>query len=402
MCPNHSLRRDLRYTRALTVLRMFSSQIPLSCNSTHLPLNAVAVLSVYHGKVSRGHHKILHNHPRTEHPENNLIFLKVTQACFYSGLDQSFSGTSLEAVKTISEERQWWSPYRWSQCEQDTVPMAGACLAPCLHFKPTQTSFSKSTSNTFHFPEVKAAASSKPPWNKEINETTLKTKQLTRDPGWHNPLDLFPQLSPGLEFLLPKHTPGLPGGAAVGLQLSGDTANRAQTLGCAGDWGGVVLLLHEIPGIVQQGIPACIWSGSNSPNSLPVTKEDCHQFSSLLPAARSAKVRWRSLSTSVQRSPYFFLVWEPNTKLTCQITWLPFKKRNIQYWTKENSMKNLVVMLFPNQNSFAMEASMPSISKPFVDDQAENWLNSIVQMTWQNFSGKQWTGRKKKQWKSYV
>lgn len=28
--------------------------------------------------------------------------------------------------------------------------MAGACLAPCLHFKPkTQTSFSKSTSNTF-------------------------------------------------------------------------------------------------------------------------------------------------------------------------------------------------------------------------------------------------------------
>lgn len=57
----------------LTVLRMLSGQIPLSCNSTQLPLKDVPLLSVYHGKVSRGHHKILHNYQRTEYPENNLF-----------------------------------------------------------------------------------------------------------------------------------------------------------------------------------------------------------------------------------------------------------------------------------------------------------------------------------------
>lgn len=57
------------------------------------------LLSVYHGKVSRGHHEILRNYPRTEYPENNLIFLKVTQACF-----SQCSDTSLEALKTIPEE----------------------------------------------------------------------------------------------------------------------------------------------------------------------------------------------------------------------------------------------------------------------------------------------------------
>lgn len=41
----------------------------------------------------------------------------------------------------------------------------------------------------FHFPEVKVVASSKPPWRKGINKTTLKPKQLTRDLGWHKPLD---------------------------------------------------------------------------------------------------------------------------------------------------------------------------------------------------------------------
>lgn len=62
----------------LTVLRMSGGQVPFWCNSTNLALKAVALLSVYHGKVSRGHHKILHNYQRTEHPENNLFFLKVT------------------------------------------------------------------------------------------------------------------------------------------------------------------------------------------------------------------------------------------------------------------------------------------------------------------------------------
>jgi len=70
-----------------------------------VPLKAVALLPVYHGKVSRGHHKILCNHPRTEHPENNLFFLKVTQTYFYDGLDYSFLDTSPEALKTTPEER---------------------------------------------------------------------------------------------------------------------------------------------------------------------------------------------------------------------------------------------------------------------------------------------------------
>lgn len=181
--------------------------------------------------------------------------------------------------------------------------MPGTCSAPCLHFKSkTLTSFSKFTISIFtsqkwrllHLPNhPEGKGLTKPHSNQSSSQETLADT---------SPLMLLPQISPGLEFLLPKHTPGLPGGAAVGLQLSGDTANRAQTLGCAGDWGGVVLLLHQIPGIVQQGIPACIWSGSKSPSCLPVTKEDCHQFSSLLPAPHSAKMRWQSLSTSVHRS----------------------------------------------------------------------------------------------------
>lgn len=119
-----------------------------------------------------------------------------------------------------------------SHLRSTPVRTGGARLAPCLHFKPkAETSSSKFTLSITHFPQVKAAASSKPPWRKGINKTTLKPKQLTRVLGWNNPLDVkLPQLSPGLEFLLPKHMRGLPGETAVRLQLSGDTANRAQTL----------------------------------------------------------------------------------------------------------------------------------------------------------------------------
>lgn len=260
-----------------------------------------------------------------------------------------------KALKTIPEERRWWSPYRWGHCEKDTVPMPGACSASCLYFKSNaQTSFSKFTINIFpsstwrlpHLPNLlEEKGLTKPHSNQSSSQETLADTTL---------LMLLPQLSPGLEFLLAKHTPGLPGGAAVGSQLSGDTKKQSTNTGLGWDWGGVVLLLHQIPGIVQQGIPACIWSGSNSPSALPGTKEHCPQgprstvTSSPLSCQLHIQQRWDEdlLWCKGHHSFFQFGKKKPNTKPTCQVTRHLFKKRNIQYWTKENSVKNLVGMLF--------------------------------------------------------
>lgn len=102
-----------------------------------------------------------------------------------------------------------------------------------------------------HFPQVKATASSKSPWKKGINQTTLQK--------W-----------------------GLP----VGLQLLGDAANRAQTLGCARNWGGGIPLLHEIPGINLER--AAGRSGNPSP----------HLKSIQLPSQIPCQVMGRTVTSS--------------------------------------------------------------------------------------------------------
>ena len=53
---------------------------------------------------------------------------------------------------------------------------------------------------------------------------------------------------------------------------------------------------------VWESQPASEVDPAPFPTSLPADEEDCHQLSSLLPAACSTKVRWRSLFTSVERS----------------------------------------------------------------------------------------------------
>lgn len=180
----------MRYTRALTVLRVFSGQIPLSYNSTHLPLKDVALLSFYQGKFSRGHHKILNNYPRTKHPENTTIFLKVTQACFYNGSWSEF----LRHLPRDSENR----PRGMGVMESlQMKPVLAGHSSNARNMLSTLLAFQvkdpdkllKIHHQYFPFPEVKVVASSKPPWRKGINKTTLKPKQLTRDLGWHKPLD---------------------------------------------------------------------------------------------------------------------------------------------------------------------------------------------------------------------
>lgn len=202
-----------------------------------------------------------------------------------------------------------------SHLRNTPVRRGEACLAPCLHFKPkAQTSFSKFTLNIIHFPQVKTAASSKPSWRKGINKTTLKTKQLTRDLGWKNPLDVkLSQLSPVVRTgasLVKAYA------RATRRSCSGPAVVRRrckQSINTGLCWG----LGRHHPSSPWHSWDCCgensrqVWESQPTPevdptpfpNSLSVNKEDCCQLFSLLLAVHSTKVRWRYLFTSAERSP---------------------------------------------------------------------------------------------------
>lgn len=154
----------------------------------------------------------------------------------------------------------------------------------------------------FHFPEEKAAASSKPPRRKGINKTTLKPKQLTKGLGWHNPLDAV----------------------ATTFSWVGVSPAKAHARATRRSCGGLAVVRRHCKQSTNTGLcwglgrhrpspPRDSWDCSAGNPSLHLTWIQLPQFPAsgqgglspvlLSPAtAYSAKVRQRSFSTSVQRS----------------------------------------------------------------------------------------------------
>lgn len=198
---------------ACQVVKFLSDAIPLI-----YPQKATALWSVYHGKVSRTHHKIICNFSvitrgwsaqgttsvfwRSQRHVLKMGTITASQtppctlpkpsqrqrAC---GVPQMMPKDPLMCVGDGSDLRSTWLTSAPEQHTQHLAAVSSQRHRSSPHNSPSI--------NSIHFSQVEAVASSKPPWRKGIKETTFKPKRL-RDPGWNKLLCAeFPQLSLGLE-----------------------------------------------------------------------------------------------------------------------------------------------------------------------------------------------------------